>query len=198
MLRMTLVALLVLGVAGPAFGAVDVVATLPSLASIASEVGGAHVKVHALAAPNEDPHFVDARPSLMLALNKADLLISNGLELEEGWLPPLQIAARNAKIQVGGSGFVEAAQFIDALEVPMGRIDRSMGDLHPGGNPHFLNDPYRVAQIARGLGTTLATLDPKHAADFEANTARFCTALEDLAKVQRERFAALPSAGRWW
>ena len=196
MLRKTFVALLILGMASPAWAAVEVVATLPSLAAIASVVGGVHVKVRALAAPNEDPHFVDARPSLMLALNKADLLIANGLELEDGWLSPLQIAARNAKIQAGGSGFIEAAQFIDALEVPMGRIDRSMGDLHPGGNPHFLNDPHCVAQIADGLGKTLAVLDPDNAVEFEDNATRFCTALEVFAKAQRERFAALPAAKR--
>lgn len=145
----------------PAWATVEVVATLPSLASIVSEVGGPHVHVKALAAPNEDPHFVDARPNLVVALNRADLLVANGLELEEGWLPPLQIAARNSEILAGGAGFVEAAQFIEALEVPMARIDRSMGDLHPGGNPHFLNDPRRVAQVAVGLAKTLATLDPK-------------------------------------
>lgn len=197
MLRRTLVALLlVLGMAGPAWATVDVVATLPSIAAIVHEVGGAHVKVRALSAPNEDPHFVDARPNLMLALNRADLLVANGLELEDGWLPPLQIAARNPKIQAGGPGSAEAADFIDALEVPMGRIDRSMGDVHPGGNPHFLNDPRRVAQIAEGLGKILATLDPDHADDFQANAARFGATLEAFAKAQRERFAALSAAQR--
>src|SRR5690349_5761679 len=127
-------------VASPAHATVRVVATLPSLAALVQEVGGAEVEVQALAAPTEDPHYVDARPNLILKLNRADLLVVNGLELEIGWLPALQVAARNGKVQVGGPGYLDVSQFVTLLETPVGKVDRAMGDLHPGGNPHFLNE----------------------------------------------------------
>lgn len=178
--------------AGAAAYVLNVVATLPGLAAIAHEVGGKHVRVQALASAQEDPHFVEPRPTLMLALNRADLLVANGLDLEVGWLPPLQRSARNARIQLGGPGYVEAAQFVAALEVPQGKIDRSMGDLHAGGNPHFLNGPTSVQRIAHGLAARLAAADPAHADAYRDNATVFARAVKELAARQRRAFAELP------
>ena len=173
-----------------------VVATFPSLATIVHEVGGSLVKVDSLSAEQGDPHYVDAQPQLMLPLNRADLLVANGLELELGWLPPLQKNARNPRIQAGAPGFVEAAQFVHVLEVPQVRIDRSMGDLHPGGNPHFLNSPAEVARIAHGVARQLALLDPDHADAFCANAKVFADALGELESRVRAKFMALPAERR--
>ena len=175
---------------------VRVVATLPSLASIAEAVGGEWVEVKSLAAATEDPHFVDARPNLLLSLNKANLLVLSGLELEDSWLKPLLVASRNPQVQVGGDGYVIAANFVTLLEAPAGRIDRTMGDLHPGGNPHFLNEPTRVAAVAEAVGRKLSQMDTEHAAAYAQNTAAFTTRLRTFAAAQSARFAALPEATR--
>lgn len=181
----------------PASARVEVVATLPDLAALAMEVGGDLVHVTALARPTEDPHFVDPKPSLLLPLAKADLLILNGLDLEIGWLPPLLVNARNARIQPGGAGYLDASTLVpDKLQVPPGRIDRAQGDIHPGGNPHFTHDPRRAAEIALGIGQRLGALDPAHAADYTARATGIAAELRGLAKAARARFAALPEAKR--
>lgn len=174
-----------LAVPRTARAALRVVATLPSLAAIAQEVGGSCVQAAAMAAPSQDPHFVDARPSHVVALSRADLLLANGLELEVGWLPPLQIAARNARVQVGAPGFLEVAQLVDLLEVPQVRIDRAMGDLHTGGNPHFLNEPRRVGQVARGVAVRMGQLDPAHSGAYTARADAFADRLEALWRRTR-------------
>lgn len=171
--------------------AVKVVATLPSLASLAASVGKSHVEVEALAASTEDPHYVDARPNLVIKLNKADLLIANGLELEIGWLPSLVATARNPKISSSGSGYLEAASVVQRLEVPTGKLDRAQGDIHPGGNPHFLFDPRACAAIATAIGEKLASLDAAHAADYRANASSVSQGLLSLAATQQQRFSAL-------
>ncbi|MCA9518357.1 MAG: zinc ABC transporter substrate-binding protein [Myxococcales bacterium] len=176
---------------------VNVVATLPDLAALAMEIGGAEVDVTALARPTEDPHYVDPKPSLLLPLAKADLLVLNGLDLEIGWLPPLLVNARNANIQPGGAGYLDASTLVpDKLQVPAGRIDRAQGDIHPGGNPHFTHDPRRAAEIAVGLGERLAAIDPAHAADYKARAQKVAGDLRGIAKAERARFAALPEAKR--
>lgn len=175
-----------------AWAALRVVATLPSLAAIAQEVGGSQVTVVAMAAPSQDPHFVDARPSHVVALSRADLLLANGLELEVGWLPPLQVSARNARVQVGAPGFLEVAQLVDLLEVPQVRIDRAMGDLHTGGNPHFLNEPRRVAQVARGVAVRMGQLEPAQAAAYAGRAETFAARLEALYARTRAPLLALP------
>src|SRR6186713_3104541 len=121
----------------------NVVATTPDLAAIAKFIGGDAVDVKALAKPTEDAHFVDAKPSHIVTLNRADVLIEGGAELELGWLPPLLESARNAKIAAGAPGRVVASQGIKMLEVPTS-FDRSKGDVHSLGNPHFLIDPLDV------------------------------------------------------
>ncbi len=173
-----------------------VVATLPDLAALAHAVGGDDVEVTALAPPNQDPHYVDPRPNLILPLNRADLLIVNGLELEVGWLPPLQVAARNGRIQTGGPGYFDASTVVRRMDVPTGKVDRAMGDVHPGGNPHFLYDPRQARVIVGALATHMARLDPDNAADYARRAAALDEQLAATAERHAARFAALPAEKR--
>ena len=160
----------ILMIASPALATLKVVTTLPDYGALIRVLGGQHVQVRVLASPFEDPHYVEAKPSFIVALNRADLLITNGLEQEIGWLPPLLVQARNPKIQPGQAGFLEIARLItNRLDLPLGTIDRSMGDIHAGGNPHFYYDPVRMASILPTLTARLVHLDPEHKADFEKN-----------------------------
>src|SRR5690606_32294093 len=139
-----------------------VVATVPTLAAMARELGGEHVEVTSLALPTQDPHFVDAKPSLALELNKADLLLLVGLDLEVGWLPPLIVGSRNPDIRVGAAGYLDCSQFARVLDVPK-HVDRSQGDIHPGGNPHYLYDPRQLEHVAIGVSAAMTRLDRDHA-----------------------------------
>ncbi|NTX35461.1 zinc ABC transporter substrate-binding protein [Myxococcus sp. CA033] len=189
-----LCAALCLFAAAPARAALNVVTTLPDLAALTKAVGGDLVQVQSMALGSQDPHRVDAKPSLALALRNADLLISVGLDLEIGWLPNLQTGSRNPRIQVGNPGFLNASQFVRLLEVPATKVDRSEGDVHPGGNPHYLYDPRQGAAVARGIAERLAQLDAKNAATYRANAAKL-TAELDAARVGWEkRLAGLRGA----
>jgi zinc/manganese transport system substrate-binding protein len=150
-----------------------IVATTADLAAVAKAVGGERVDVVALALPTQDPHFVDARPHLALDLARADLLVAVGLELEIGWLRTLQMGARNPKIQSGASGYLDCSTLIEKLEIPTAKIDRSMGDIHPGGNPHYMFDPRRVALVAAGIAQRMSQLDPAHATDYARGAETF-------------------------
>ena len=149
-----------------------VVATTPDLASVAREIGGDRVTVTALAKPTEDPHFVDAKPSFVVTLNRADALVEGGAELELGWLPPLLENSRNGKIAAGAPGRVVASEGLRLLEIPTS-FDRSKGDIHSLGNPHFMIDPVAVKIVARNIAAHFAQVDPKSAAVYNANLARF-------------------------
>src|SRR6266576_865252 len=149
-----------------------VVATTPDLASVAREIGGDRVNVVALAKPTEDPHFVDAKPSFIVTLNRADALIEGGAELELGWLPPLLENARNGRIAAGAPGRIVASEGIRLLEIPTS-FDRSKGDIHSLGNPHFMIDPVNVKIVARNIAGHLGEVDPKNAATYNANLAKF-------------------------
>jgi zinc/manganese transport system substrate-binding protein len=180
--------------APPARADLNVVTTTSDLAALVRAVGGNKAAVTALALPTQDPHFVDAKPNLALALNRADLLIAVGLELEVGWLPTLQIGARNSKIQTGNPGYLEASQFVRMLEVPVTAVNRSQGDVHPGGNPHFLYDPRAALLVARGIAARLEQLDPKNAATYKANLQAFTTELEQARVGWEKRLAGLKGA----
>ena len=156
---------------------VNVVATLPDLGALAREVGGDNVSVKVLARSTQDPHFVDARPSLVLDASNADLLILNGLDLEVGWLPPILTNARNEQIQPGHPGYLDASTLINPLEVPREKIDRSMGDIHPGGNPHYTMDPRNGLLVAQGIAARLEAIDPQHAKAYQGNLDRFTQSL---------------------
>ena len=174
-ITLSILAAIVFALGAPRVASADlrVVTTTADLASVARAVGGDDVEVTAIALPTQDPHFVDARPHLALELSRADLLIAVGLGLEVGWLPTLQTGARNGDIQNGGRGFLDASSAIDPLAVPSGRVDRSQGDIHPGGSPHYMFDPRRVAQVARAIATRMAELDPDNAAGYASRARRF-------------------------
>src|SRR5881397_241959 len=150
----------------PSSAQLRVVATTPDLASLAREIGGDRVNVVALAKPTEDPHFVDAKPSHIVTLNRADALIEGGAELELGWLPPLLENARNSKIAAGAPGRIVASQGIKMLEVPTS-FDRSKGDVHSLGNPHFMIDPVDVKLIAANMADHFSQVDPASAALYK-------------------------------
>jgi zinc/manganese transport system substrate-binding protein len=159
--------------ANPSTAALRVVATTEDLASLAREVGGEKVTVVALAKGYQDPHFVDPKPSFILEVSRADLLIIVGRELEIGWLPPLITSSRNAKIQSGGNGYLDASANVRILEIPTGQITRAMGDVHPQGNPHYWLDPANGRRIAQTIKDKLSQLSPGDRAYFEQRYADF-------------------------
>jgi len=159
-------ALGMLGVHPALAAVVRVVTTTEDLASLTREVGGDKVEVTALAKGYQDPHFVEPKPSFILAVNRADLLIAVGRELEIGWLPTLISSARNAKIQPGAPGFLDASLNVKILEIPTGQITRAMGDVHPQGNPHYWLDPGNGRRIAQAIRDRLSQLSPADKASF--------------------------------
>jgi zinc/manganese transport system substrate-binding protein len=176
----------VAAVANSASAQLRVVATTPDLGALAREIGGNRVNVVALAKPTEDPHFVDAKPSHIVTLNRADALIEGGAELELGWLPPLLENSRNSKIAAGAPGRIVASEGIKMLEIPTS-FDRSKGDVHSLGNPHFLVDPLDVKIVAKNIANHFAQIDPKSASVYQANLAAFNTRLDSkLTDWQRQ------------
>jgi zinc/manganese transport system substrate-binding protein len=159
--------------ATPALADLKVATSLTDLASVAQFVGGKHVTAQSLCRGYEDPHFVPAKPSLMKAIQHADVFISTGLELDGGWLPLVLPGSRNPKIQHGTKGFVDASEGIDVLEKPVGTVSRAEGDIHPLGNPHYYVDPKRLEVVARHLAEVFSRLDPANAADYAANAKAF-------------------------
>ncbi len=162
-----------LGWVPAALARLHVVATLPDYGAIASAVGGDQVQVTTLARGSEDPHFVDARPSFIRVLNKADVLIEGGAELEVGWLPPLVNNARNSRILGNEPGHVVLSRGITMLDVPTGPVDRSMGDVHPLGNPHYNLDPANGPIMAKTIAEALAQIDALHADLYRRNAQEF-------------------------
>ncbi|NOT24822.1 MAG: zinc ABC transporter substrate-binding protein [Acidobacteria bacterium] len=160
------VAVFLAGNTGNAQGRLNVVTSTEDLASIASEVGGDKVSVTALAKGYQDPHFVDPKPSFILAVNRADLYIAVGRDLEIGWLPPLVTSSRNAKIQPGGQGYLDASLNVRILEIPTGQITRAMGDVHPFGNPHYWLEPGNGRLMAQAIRNKLSELSPADKAYF--------------------------------
>jgi len=156
-------------------GKLNVVATTSDLAALATEVGGDKVGVSAIARGYQDPHFVEAKPSFLLNLRRADLVVAVGLELEAGWLPPLLNQCGNPKVQPASPGYFDASQSAEILEIPAGPVSRAMGDVHPMGNPHYWLDPANGLRIATGLAQRLTQLRPGDAAYFQAR-------LEDFRK----------------
>jgi zinc/manganese transport system substrate-binding protein len=151
----------------------NVVTTTSDLASIVSEVGGDKIAVESLARGYQDPHFVEAKPSFVLKLNKADLLVVVGRDLEIGWLPALINQARNAKIQPGADGYFDASLTAKILDLPTGQITRAMGDVHPLGNPHYWLDPENGRRIAKAVQAKLSQKDPANAPYYAQRAADF-------------------------
>ena len=164
---------LFLGAGGAGAEQLRVVTTTPDLAAIAGAVGGELVAEKAIARGDQDPHFLEAKPSYMSLVNKADLLVYNGLELEIGWLPLLIQGGRNPKVLSGQPGNLDASAGIPILEIPSGEVDRSQGDIHPLGNPHYTLDPRNGLIIAGTIAARLQTIDPGDAETFSRNLKQF-------------------------
>jgi zinc/manganese transport system substrate-binding protein len=145
----------------------NVVTATTDLAALAQEVGGDKIQVESIAKGYQDPHFVEAKPSFLLKLRQADLLIVVGLQLEIGWLPPLINQSGNSRIQVGAAGNLDASQFAEILDIPTGTVTRALGDVHPLGNPHYWLDPDNGRRIARGIAGKLGELDPPNNAYYQ-------------------------------
>ena len=169
--------------ASPARAAtIKIVATTQDLEALAKEVGGDKVETDSLAKGYQDPHQVEPKPSFILKLNKADLLIVVGRELEIGWLPPLINQARNPRIQAGADRYLDASGFAHILEIPTGQITRAMGDVHPQGNPHYWLSPENGRKIAQGIQQKLALISPADAAYFAQRYADFDKRLAEAEK----------------
>ncbi len=172
----------------------NVVTTTEDLAAISREIGRDRINVDSIAKGYQDPHFVEPKPSFLLKLQKADLLEVVGLQLEIGWLPPLQTQSRNGKIQVGGAGYIDLSQFCQILEIPTGQITRAMGDVHPLGNPHYWLDPNNGRRIAKALQDKFSELRPADAAYFAQNYTDFNGRLTAAEKHWEDQMA--PYRGR--
>jgi ABC-type Zn uptake system ZnuABC Zn-binding protein ZnuA len=160
-----------------------VVTSTTDLAEIAAQVGGDRVEVESIARGYQDPHFVEAKPSFLLKLRRADLLIAVGLQLEIGWLPPLITQCGNPAIQAGAKGYLDVSQYVEILEIPTGIVTRAMGDVHPFGNPHYWLDPENGRRIARGIQQKLAEMRPQDSAYFEERFQAFSKRLDEAEKV---------------
>ena len=165
---------------------VRVVATVPNMGMLVRTIGGDAVQVTVLAPPDRDVHYLEARPSMMAALRRADLLVAVGAELEVGWLPAALAGAHNPSVRVGRTGYFEGAAQIDLIDVG-GPADRALGDVHPAGNPHFYFDPLRLAAVGHALAERLAEFDAGNADRFRANAEAF----EARAREEVERWQAL-------
>ncbi len=192
MKRLSLLLTLALS-ASPALAKVRIVSSLQDFASIAQAVGGDRVETFAIAKGYQDPHFVDAKPSFILKLSRADILIVAGLELEIGYLPPLIDQARNDKIRPGSPGYLDASIGCDILQRPTTQVTRAMGDVHPYGNPHYWTDPNNGRVIARAVAAKLSEIDPSGAADYQKNLAAFESKLTEKDKEWLSKMA--PYAG---
>jgi len=179
-------ALLFLG-ASFSWAELKVVTTTSDLASIAKEIGGSLIKVDALVKGFQDPHYIQPKPSFMVKMNRADLLIYQGLELEIGWLPTLIDGSRNPTIRLGQTGHLDASIGIPKLEVPAGEADRSMGDIHPYGNPHYHLDPENGFIIAQSIFNKLSELDSANAAQYQINLDHFRKRLKEKIKQWKSR-----------
>ncbi|MFB3125938.1 MAG: metal ABC transporter substrate-binding protein, partial [Candidatus Acidiferrales bacterium] len=166
-----------------------IVATTEDLAALAREVGGDRVRVDAIARGYQDPHFVDPKPSFILKLSRADLLIFVGLQLEVGWLPPLITQSRNRRVQVGAPGYMDVSQYNQILDIPTGIITRAMGDVHPLGNPHYWLDPENGRRSARAIQARLAQLRPEDAAYFQQRFEDFSRRLAEAEKRWDQQMA---------
>src|SRR5467141_348072 len=174
-----------------AAGKIQIVTATSDLAALAQEVGGDRVEVESIARGYQDPHFVEAKPSFLLKLRRADLLIVVGLELEIGWLPPLITQSSNPKIQVAAPGYLDASQFAEILEIPTTQVTRAMGDVHPLGNPHYWLDPENGLRIARGIEQKLSEMRPNDAAYFAQRYESFRQRLENEDKKWLEEMKPL-------
>ncbi len=181
MKKLFIALVLILTVSTPAGAKLNVLATLPWIGSLTGELGRDRVHVTVLVKPNQDPHFIEAKPSMILAARNADILMYNGLDLEIGYLPRVIESSTNPGIQPGRPGNLDCSQFIQVIEKPE-TMDRSMGDVHPLGNPHYHLSARNMLSIARGMTRALADKDPDQAPFYRSNLASFEAKLKEKQK----------------
>ena len=183
-MKRLLLILAALLVAVPSFaqGKLNVITATEDLASIGREIGGDKINIESIAKGYQDPHFVEAKPSFILKLQRADLLIVVGRELEIGWLPPLITQSRNSRIQPGAEGYLDASMQVQILDIPQGQITRAMGDVHPLGNPHYWLDPENGKRIGKEIAGKLSQLRPNDRAVFEQRLTDFTSRLDQAEK----------------
>ena len=177
----------------PAHADLSIFATVPEWGALAQELGGGEVRVYVATTALQDPHHVDARPSLIAKARGADLVVATGAELEIGWLPLVIQQSGNAKIRPGQPGYFEAAAFVPLLGKPA-RLDRAEGDIHPAGDPHIQTDPRNIARVADELAARLAQVDPSHAAKYQARHAQFAARWNAAIAGWEKQAAALKGA----
>ncbi|HTL77084.1 MAG TPA: zinc ABC transporter substrate-binding protein [Casimicrobiaceae bacterium] len=187
-----LVAIAATSLAAPAFAVLSIFATVPEWGALAQELGGDKVSVYTATNALQDPHHIEAKPSLIARARKADLVVATGAELEIGWLPLVLQQAGNGKVQPGKPGYFESTSFVTTIERPT-RLDRAEGDVHPQGNPHIQTDPRNIARVAAALSQRMADLDPEDAAFFRQRYADFDTRWR--ASIVRWEAAAVPLRG---
>lgn len=161
-------------------GKIKVVTTLPDIAELVAEIGGHEVEVQSLLRGNEDPHYADARPDYILKVNRADVVCMIGLDLEEGWLNKVLAKSGNKKVQEGGLGYCILGKAIEALGIPTGKLDRSLGDIHAHGNPHFNLSPLKLADSGAEVVRVLSTISPDKATTFQKNHESFKQKMSQL------------------
>lgn len=183
--------ILVLMFSHSAWANLKVVTTTQDLAAITEAIGASHVDVYALTPGTRDPHFAEAKPSMIKRVFRADMLISVGAELEVGWLPAVLRAARNRDVQPGGKGYLDLSKYVELLDVPKGPVDRSMGDVHVLGNPHYWLDPQNGLAMAKAIATHLSTLDADNATDYQRNLTKFEQELNERYKTWQQQLAFL-------
>jgi zinc/manganese transport system substrate-binding protein len=189
---MRILIMLLVALALPAQAALNVFSTVPEWAALAHEIGGEKVRAVSATTALQDPHHVDARPSLIARARNADLVLATGAELEIGWLPVVLRESGNPRIQAGQPGYFEAAAFVRMLEVP-GRLDRADGDVHADGNPHIQTDPRHFLAIGEALAARLALLDPSNAAAYRSGYAAFAERWR--ARIRQWEAQAAPLKG---
>jgi zinc/manganese transport system substrate-binding protein len=172
--------------AGPSFAALNVVTTLTWIGSIVNDLGKDRIKLTVLVKPSQDPHQIEAKPSMILAARKADVIMYNGLDLEIGYLPLLIESSKNPKIQPGKPGNFDCSRFVSVIEKPTA-VDRSLGDVHPLGNPHYHLSPRNTRNIAEGIARALSELDPDNTAFYQANAASFRARLDEKQKAWSQK-----------
>jgi zinc/manganese transport system substrate-binding protein len=182
MRKIFFVSFLLLFFASPALAQLNVVATLPWIGSLAKTLGGDHIAVTTLVKPNQDPHIVEAKPSMILAGRKADILMYNGLDLEIGYLPLILESSRNPRIVPGKPGSLDCSRFVQVIARPTA-VDRSLGDVHPLGNPHYYFSPSNILRVAAGMTDVLVGMDGAHAEDYRQNFQKFSM---QFARKQKE------------
>jgi zinc/manganese transport system substrate-binding protein len=192
MKQLSITVLLLLSFVAAAQAKLNVVATTGDLGAIAREIGGDHIDLTVLAKPTEDPHFVDAKPSLVVKLNRADAVIDGGAELEIGWLPRLMDQARNTKI-ASGPGHIQGSAGVPLKEIPSS-LDRSKGDIHAAGNPHYLVDPLNAKIAARNIAEAFCELDAKSCDAYRANLKKFDDEIDAKMAVWQKKLEPFKGA----